>query len=245
MKRQPKPTDGQCAADFEATLGLRFHDRRLLTLALTHPSFVNEQDAAAAAGHNERLEFLGDAVIDLIVADMLYRKYPRSDEGDLSQLRAALVKTESLAGLAAECRLGEFLRVGRGEELTGGRQRQTMLCRAYEALVGAIFIDRGLDAASAFARPSLSRLLERVVAGQLHIDARSQLQERVQARQRAPLEYRVIGEAGPEHAKEFEVEVAVGDAVIGRGSGGSKRAAAQAAARSALDRLDATGLPAL
>ena len=225
---------------FEAALGLRFRDRELLTQALTHRSFVNEYDGDAL--DNERLEFLGDAVLDLIVADLLYRKFPRVDEGELTQLRAALVKTESLAQLGVDCRLGEYLRIGHGEELSGGRERLTILCRAFEAVIGAIYLDRGMAAVKGFVVPPLLDLLDHIIREGLHIDARSELQERVQARLNIKPDYHLAGAEGPEHAKEFRVEVAIGDMLIGSGVGGSKRAAAQDAARAALKQLDADGL---
>jgi len=226
---------------FEEQIGVSFHNRELLTQALTHRSFVNEYDGDAL--DNERLEFLGDAVLDLIVADLLYRKFPLVDEGELTQLRAALVKTESLAHLGVNCRLGEYLRIGHGEELSGGRERQTILCRAFEAVIGAIYLDRGLEAVKDFVVPPLLDLLNHIISEGLHIDARSELQERVQARLNITPDYHVAGAEGPEHAKRFRVEVAIGDKLIGRGSGGSKRAAAQDAARAALKQLEADGLP--
>ncbi len=228
------------SAALSESLGLRFNDPKLLMQALTHRSFVNEYDDAL---DNERLEFLGDAVLDLIVADLLYRKYPEVDEGELTQLRAALVKTESLARLGLNCRLGEYLRIGHGEERSGGRGRLTILCRAFEALVGAIYIDQGLDAVVGFVVPPLLDLLADIIEKNLHIDARSELQERIQARLNVTPDYRVTGADGPEHAKEFRVEVAIGDTLIGSGSGGSKRAAAQDAARAALKQIEADGLP--
>ena len=229
------------AAAFEDIIGIKFRDRELLTQALTHRSFVNEYDGDAL--DNERLEFLGDAVLDLVVADLLYRKFPRVDEGELTQLRAALVKTESLAHLGVNCRLGEYLRIGHGEELSGGRERQTILCRAFEAVIGAIYLDRGVDAVTDFVVPPLLDMLDHIISEGLHIDARSELQERVQARLNITPDYRVSGVEGPEHAKEFRVEVAIGNRLIGQGSGGSKRAAAQDAARAALKRLEEDGLP--
>lgn len=228
---------------FEDEIGIKFRDRELLTQALTHRSFVNEYDGDGDARDNERLEFLGDAVLDLIVADLLYRKFPHVDEGELTQLRAALVKTESLAQLGINCRLGEYLRIGHGEELSGGRERLTILCRAFEAVIGAIYLDRGMKAVSDFVVPSLLDLLDHIIAEGLHIDARSELQERVQARLNIRPDYRVACAEGPEHAKEFRVEVAIGDTLVGSGTGGSKRAAAQEAARAALKQLEADGLP--
>lgn len=228
---------------FEGIIGITFEDPALLTQALTHPSFVNEYEGEEDVRDNERLEFLGDAVLDLLVADMLYRKFPLVDEGELTQLRAALVKTESLAQLGTSCRLGEYLRIGHGEEKSGGRERLTILCRAYEAVVGAIYLDQGMSAVVDFVLPPLLELLDKIVENELHIDARSQLQERVQARLNITPDYRVAGAEGPEHAKQFRVEVTIGESLIASGFGGSKRAAAREAARAALKQLEADGLP--
>lgn len=174
---------------------------------------------------------------------MLFRRFPDASEGQLTQLRAALVRTESLARIGARYRLGEFLRLGHGEELSGGRKRLTNLCRGFEAVVGAIFVDRGQEAVVAFLSPPLRELLNEIIAKGLHIDARSQLQELTQGRLNSLPTYEVVGAAGPEHDKEFRVEVAVFGSVIASGSGRSKRSAAQAAARAALDQLEAEGFP--
>ncbi|MCE2470538.1 MAG: ribonuclease III [Anaerolineae bacterium] len=230
-------------SSFEAILGISFKDPELLKQALTHSSFVNEYEGKAAVRDNERLEFLGDAVIDIVVADMLYRRFPDASEGQLTQLRAALVRTESLAQIGTRFRLGEFLRIGRGEELSGGRQRLTILCQGFEAVVGAIFVDRGLDAVVEFVSPPMLKLLDETISNRLHIDARSELQELTQGRLNTVPTYEVVGAAGPEHDKEFRVEVALGDSVIASGSGGSKRSAAQAAASAALERLEREGFP--
>ena len=181
---------------FADALGISFRDPALLTQALTHRSFVNEYDGEAR--DNERLEFLGDAVLDLIVADMLFRLYPSVDEGELTRLRAALVKTESLARLGASCRLGEYLRIGHGEEISGGRERLTILCRAFEAVIGAIYLDQGMSAVGDFVVPRLRELLAHIIDNSLHIDARSELQERIQARLNVTPDYRVTGAEGPE-----------------------------------------------
>ena len=234
----------QSKPPFEDVLGIRFENADLLTQALTHTSFVNEYEGEGDARDYERLEFLGDAVLDLIVADLLYRRYPDVGEGELTQLRAAMVKTESLARLGTDIRLGEYLRIGHGEEITGGRERLTILCRAYEAVIGAIYIDRGMSVVREFVTPPLLALLEHIVDNRLHIDARSELQERIQARLNITPDYRVASSEGPEHAKEFQVEVSIGDTIIGSGVGGSKRAAAQDAARIALEEIKAKGLPA-
>ena len=231
------------SAKFAQILGISFNDPELLTQALTHSSFVNEYEGDAAVRDNERLEFLGDAVIDILVADMLFRRFPDASEGQLTQLRAALVRTESLAHIGARFRLGEFLRIGHGEEISGGRARLTNLCRGFEAVVGAIFVDRGLEAVVEVVLPPMLELLDETIANRLHIDARSQLQELTQGRLNILPTYEVVGSVGPEHDKEFQVEVALGGSVIAGGSGRSKRLAAQAAARAALDRLVADGFP--
>ncbi len=229
------PTPAQ--SEFEKLLGIHFSKPELLTIALTHSSFVNEYDGADEPHDNERLEFLGDAVLDLVAADLLYNRYPHMTEGSLTQMRAALVKTESLAKFAEQVQLGDFLRFGVGEERSGGRERQSTLCHAFEAVIGAIYLDRGLAVVAQFLKPLLLELLDEVLDKRLHLDARSELQERLQARRQPPPQYRVSETSGPEHDKRFRVEVGNGADVLGRGVGKSKRAAAQAAARDALSRL--------
>ena len=233
----------QVSGQYAKILGIRFNDLTLLTQALTHTSFANEYEGTAAIRDNERLEFLGDAVIDIVVADMLFRRFPDASEGQLTQLRAALVRTESLARIGARFRLGEFLRIGRGEDLSAGRKRLTNLCRGFEAVVGAIFVDCGLEAVDAFVSPPLRELLDEIIEKGLHLDARSQLQELTQGRLNTLPTYEVVGAAGPEHEKEFRVEVALSGSVIASGRGRSKRSAAQAAARAALNQLAAEGFP--
>lgn len=220
-------------------MDVSFKNDALLTKALTHRSFVNEVE-----GHvpdNERLEFLGDAVIGFITAEMLYNLYPDEPEGWLTQLRSALVRTESLAILAEECQLGDFLRMGRGEVNSGGRTRTTNLCRGFEAVMGALYMDQGIEAVKAFVLPRLQNLLKYILDNKLHLDARSMLQERSQADMRVTPVYRVVDTDGPEHEKEFIVEALVAGIVVGRGSGASKRGAAQSAARDALNQIEAFG----
>lgn len=228
---------------FEDILGVQFHNSNLLTQALTHRSFVNEYDGEEAIYDNERLEFLGDAILDVIVAEMLYRRYPDVSEGELTQLRAALVKTESLAMIGTKFQLGEHLRIGRGEENSGGRERVNNLCRGFEAVIGAMYLDSGLKTVEKFVLPSLLDLLDYVLEHNLHIDARSELQERIQATLSITPSYRVAGADGPDHAKEFHMEVTIGEVVIGKGIGTSKRSAAQEAARTALLHLQENGFP--
>jgi len=228
---------------FEKVLGIQFNDPALLTQALTHRSFVNEYDGEETILDNERMEFLGDAILDVIVADMLFKRFPDVSEGELTQLRAALVKTESLAALAVKFNLGTYLRIGRGEESSGGRERQNNLCRGFEAVIGAMYLDSNIKTVEKFVLPSLSELLDYVLENNLHIDARSQLQERIQATLSITPSYRVAGADGPDHAKEFHVEVIIGETIIGTGVGTSKRSAAQEAARAALQHLEEKGFP--
>lgn len=213
-----------------------FDDELLFKQALTHRSYINEH-GTDDVGDNERLEFLGDAVLDFVVGDMLYQRYPTMPEGDLTRLRAALVRTESLAELAQRLRLGEQLRMGKGEESTGGRDRQTNLCAAFEALVGALYLDQGIESVKTFAEPYLNTQLEQILNESLDKDARSQLQEWSQAELNLTPVYRTVSATGPDHQKEFLVEVIIGDAVAGQGTGRSKQTGAQAAARAALHRV--------
>jgi ribonuclease-3 len=225
---------------FQQANGLRFRSVALLQEALTHRSYINEHDAPDQRD-NERLEFLGDAVIGFIAADLVFRQQPDADEGGLTRLRAALVRTETLAGLALECRVGEALRLGRGEEQNGGRVRPNNLCGAFEALIGALYVDAGLEAARAFLEPKLRARLETTLNTELDKDARSLLQERIQSRFGQTPVYRVSDVSGPEHAREFTVEVLLDERVIGIGAGRSKQAASQAAASAALKLLDEDG----
>lgn len=216
----------------QRNLGIHFHQPTLLREALTHASYVNEKPCEATTD-NERLEYLGDAVLDLLVAEELYRRYPVAREGELTAMRAALVRTESLAHIAQEIHLADHLLLGRGEEASGGRERAANLCAALEAVIGAIYLDQGLD--------ETRRLVQRLFAGALAAlgekamrDPKSLLQEQVQGRLHCTPVYRTVSESGPDHAKEFIVEVIVGDRLVGTGRGPNKQAAEQAAARAAL-----------
>ena len=217
-------------------IDLKFRDPLLLRQALTHRSYINEH-GASDTGDNERLEFLGDAVLDFLVGDMLYQRYAEMPEGDLTRLRAALVRTESLAALAQQLGLGSALRMGKGEENTGGRERQTNLCAAFESVVGALYLDQGLPAVQEFVIPHLNPLLEQIITSALDRDARSSLQEWSQAELNLTPIYRTVSSSGPDHQKECLVEVLIGETVAGQGVGRSKQSGAQAAARSALDNI--------
>jgi ribonuclease-3 len=224
-------------AEFQSINGLRFSDPSLLQQALTHRSYVNEHDDASLSD-NERLEFLGDAVLDFISGEMLFQRFPQMPEGDLTRLRAALVRTESLALLAQKCRLGEALRMGKGEEKGGGRERPNNLCGGFEAVMGALYLDQGFDAVRVFVIPQLLERLEQVVAESLDRDARSILQEISQAQYNLTPAYRLVESSGPEHEKLFTFEALIGSQIVGRGAGRSKQAASQAAAQNALERLE-------
>ena len=219
-------------------VGYRFRDRGLLEHALTHRSRAAE-DASGGVADNESLEFLGDAVLGLVVADMLFRTYPEYDEGQKSKIKASVVSTQALARRAEEIQLGEHLLLGRGEERTGGRFKQALLADAYEALIAAMYLDGGLPAAAAFLERELSDAIEegagQSVVGQ---DYKSALQERVQALGQPLPEYRVAAESGPDHRKVFTIEVAVGGEVLGAASGKAKKEAEQEAARLALLQLE-------
>lgn len=222
--------------DIQNILDLRFTDLSLLQRALTHRSYINEHPEDAVED-NERLEFLGDAVLDFITGEWLYNRFPEMKEGRLTRLRAALVRTETLAEMGAACSIGGAIRLGKGEEESGGRERQANLCCAFEALVGAIYLDQGLDAVRDFVLPMFEPALETVINNASDKDAKSMLQEWSQARLSLTPTYRTVKAVGPDHDKEFTVEVVIGSDVYGRGVGRSKQAAAQKAAHKALQRI--------
>jgi len=224
---------------FSEQLGVEFRDVSLLSRALTHRSYLNENPGSVLED-NERLEFLGDAVIDFVVAGFLYHHFPEMDEGELTALRAALVRAESLAAFARQIDLGRYLRLGLGEEENGGRERTPLLCATFEAVVGAIYLDHGLERARAFIDPLVRPALEHIRAGELYKDAKSEFQVWAQARYNVTPHYRVSGSEGPDHARTFTVQVLVGPEVWGEGRGRSKQIAAQAAAAEAMRRAETT-----
>ena len=218
----------------QSVIGVTFQDPLLLQQSLVHRSYLNENPDFPLPS-NERLEFLGDALLGFVVAEKLYAEFPSLSEGDLTKLRANLVRKETLASLALSLSLGDYLYLGQGEEQSGGRRRQSNLSRTLEAVIGAIDIDQGFAVAKDFVLRLLSRVPEKALKGESITDYKSMLQELVQAEQRTTPFYRVVAEAGPAHDKVFTVEVVVGDAVLGQGSGKGKRAAEQEAARAALE----------
>lgn len=220
----------------EAALGLSFFDKTLLRRALTHRSYLNENPDYPLED-NERLEFLGDAVLDFITGEYLYHHFPEMPEGRLTNLRSALVRTESLADFAGSLNLGDHLFLGRGEDDSGGRRRPAILCDAYEALIGALYLDQGIDKTRDFALAHLKPALEKVLATDSEKDPKSQLQEITQSEYQLTPTYRTVKEEGPDHAKEFTIEAVIGNRAYGTGKGFSKQNAAQAAAQAALDNL--------
>jgi ribonuclease-3 len=218
--------------DFAARNALHFNNLALLEEALTHTSYVNEHPDGGV--HNERLEFLGDAILDFLAAELLFARQPPLREGEMTRLRAALVRADTLAGLALSCGIGEALRMAKGEEATGGRSRVALLGDAFEAVLGALYLDQGLAAARAWLLPQLEAQLETTLRDALDKDARSYFQEIMQERHGITPRYEVIGESGPEHEKTYLVQVVVGERVVAQGSGRSKQTAAQDAARNAL-----------
>ena len=220
----------------ESILKLEFENKALLQRALTHRSYLNENPDHPLED-NERLEFLGDAVLNFITGEYLYHRFPEIAEGRLTNLRSALVRTERLAHFATGLELGDYLFLGRGEEESGGRQRPAILCDAFEALVGALYLDQGLEAARKFVCQIIEPSLEDILASDADKDAKSQLQEVAQSHYQLTPTYRTIKEQGPDHAKEFTVVALIGDKTYGVGEGLSKQSAAQAAAQQALDVL--------
>ena len=221
----------------EERLGLQFNDYSLLTRAITHRSYLNE-NLEQSLEDNERLEFLGDAVLDFIVGAYLYHRYPEMREGELTMLRAALVRTETLAEFARELALGDKLRLGYGEAESGGRDRLAILCGAFEAIIGAIFLDKGLVAAEILVHSLIDPALEAILAEATHRDAKSGFQIWAQGRYNITPRYKVISAEGPDHAKIFTVAVMLEDVVWGEGSGHSKQHAAQEAAAAALEKAE-------
>jgi ribonuclease-3 len=224
-------------APLEDRIGHRFRHPELLERALTHRSLANE-DATGAMLDNESLEFLGDAVLGFTIADTLFRRFPEYDEGQKSKLKSMLVSTPTLAKLARQLHLGEFLILGRGEEKTGGRRKQALLADGYEAVIAAVYVDGGIEAARAFILREFASLIDEArrpdFGGR---DYKSLLQEYLQAHEFPLPEYHVAAESGPDHRKLFQVEVRVRGDAIAQAAGRSKKEAEQEAARLALEKL--------
>ncbi len=219
--------------EFEEKIGYCFRDKRLLGQALTHSSYANERHMARHC-NNERLEFLGDAVLEIVSSEFLYRERPHDSEGDLSRMRASLVCEPTLAFCTKELDLGKYLLLGRGEDQTGGRERKSVLSDALEAVIGAIYLDGGFASAKEFI---FRFVLNDIEHKQLFYDSKTILQELVQGEYDEGLSYRVVEEAGPDHDKRFVVEACIGGTAYGRGVGRSKKSAEQEAAYHTLLQL--------
>ncbi len=218
----------------QETLGYSFKEIKLLIKAVTHKSYVNE--AGESLKHNERFEFLGDSVLDLVVSDYLIRKYSDYREGALSKIRAAVVNETCLADLARQLDLGTFLLLGRGEEMSGGRNKASLLANAYEAVAGAIYCDSNLETAASVLLPQIKNEIDKYASTRVSRDYKSDLQEYTQNKFFCIPMYRVVRETGPDHEKQFEVTVSAKDATMGKGMGRSKKEAEQAAAKMALEK---------
>jgi ribonuclease-3 len=217
-------------------LRIRFKNKALLEQALVHSSYINE-NPGLAAGDNERLEFLGDAVLGFIIAEELYRRFPQFSEGEMTRVRSSLVRQDALCRMAKAIKLGDHLYLGKGEEGGGGRNKPANLSGALEALTAAIFLDRGLAVTRKFVLRLMSRKMGKALSQGVEADYKTRLQEIMQAKRQLKPKYRVIEASGPAHDRRFTVEVRVGDSIMGRGSGRSKKTAEAEAARVALNQL--------
>jgi ribonuclease III len=221
-------------SDIQQRIGHRFRNQELLERALTHKSYANENRVPA---HNERLEFLGDAVLGLVISEYLMRTCPDSTEGDLSRLRAAVVSEPALASIAREIGLGSYLLLGKGEEQTGGRDKDSLLANTLEALIASIYLDAGTAAVETFVLGLFEEAIKRTCTSRSTLDYKTELQELCQERLKQLPEYRIASETGPDHQKQFEIELFIKGDVYGRGVGKNKKEAEQKAAKEALGKL--------
>lgn len=221
--------------DLQKTIGVTFKNQELLKLAFVHRSHLNE--ARNIRVSNERLEFLGDAVLSFATSNFLYEKYPDYPEGTLTNIRSSLVKTKSLSDAARELNLGSLLFLSHGEEASGGRENQSLLADCFEAFLGALFLDQGVEAARKFLETFLFPKADKIVEEKSYIDYKSLLQEIIQQESKVSPTYRVVKSEGPDHARTFWIEAVAGEKVLGTGSGKSKQEAEQAAASSALEKM--------
>jgi ribonuclease-3 len=221
--------------EFQKQIGVSFADVSLLTQAFVHRSYINENKASGLS-HNERLEFLGDAVLELVITDFLYKQYPAKAEGDLTAYRSALVNADTCAGIAVSLGMGDYLLLSKGESKDTGRARQYILANALEALIGAIYLDQGYDSAKSFIETNFTPLIEKIISAKSFIDAKSLFQEKAQEFDGITPSYKTMKETGPDHGKKFTVGVHVGKELVATGEGDSKQDAEQSAARAALEK---------
>jgi len=221
--------------ELEKKIGITFKDKEIVDLAFVHKSYVNE-NRDKKSEHNERLEFLGDAVLELVVTNFLYKTYPGNDEGELTNWRSALVKGENLARIATELNLGTYLYLSRGEEISNGREKKYILANTVESLIGAIYLDQGYETAHMFIGNFVINRLEGILDQKLHIDAKSHFQELSQEKLNITPEYICTNEEGPDHNKIFTMGAYLNKELIAEGKGSSKQKAEQSAARAALKK---------
>jgi len=223
--------------EFQNTIKYKFNKLSMINEALTHSSYANEC-RNKYIHNNERLEFLGDSVLSIVVSEYIYLKYNNLPEGELTKVRANVVCEPSLANQAKRINLGKYLRLGKGEEVTGGRDRVSILADAFEAVIGALYLDGGMEIARDFILNMLSPSIELASKGSLFRDYKTDLQELLQSKYDDKISYRVVDETGPDHNKTFEVEVILGDRVLGVGQGKSKKESEQMAAKKALEKVN-------
>ncbi len=221
---------------FQQKIKYSFNKPELLNIALTHSSYANECKKQKIK-HNERLEFLGDSVLGVVVSDYIFNKFPNYPEGELTKLRATIVCEPSLGAAAQQLELGKYLLLGKGEEITGGRNRISILSDTFEAVIGAIYLDGKLNKSKEFILDNLTDIIHKAVEGSLFIDYKTELQEILQKTTKNKIKYIVIDEEGPDHNKTFYVAVKVGDKLLGEGNGKSKKEAEQESAKTALNKM--------
>jgi ribonuclease-3 len=222
--------------DCQKELGISFHQESLLEQAFVHLSYLNENPSFARPS-NERLEFLGDAILNFIVTEKLYEEFPQLSEGELTEIRAALVCRDTLAELASSLKLGDWLLLGRGEEANGGRAKESTLANAMEALIGALYLDQGIAKTRRFILRQLKPELEKIKAGKITPNYKALVQELIQGQKRPTPVYRLVEATGPDHSKQFTAEILVEGEVLGKGVGKSKKVAESQAARAAWEKL--------
>ncbi len=221
-------------SEFEKKTNIIFKDKKLLEQAFIHRSYINENNGSRLS-HNERLEFLGDAVLELIITDYLFKKYPSHDEGELTAYRSALVNAVLISEVAQSLGMNDYLMLSKGEAKDSGRARNYILANTYEAYVGAVYLDQGYDKARGFIAQTLFDKIDAIVAKKLWRDAKSLIQEKAQEHTSLTPSYKVLNESGPDHDKHFTIGVYFGDELIASGKGKSKQEAEQMAARNALE----------
>jgi ribonuclease III len=237
LNTREEATSQEHLAELQLLLGYEFRNIDLLRRALTHRSYVNEHEAGEALD-NESLEFLGDAVLGFLVSSRVFRRFPDLDEGELSKVRAHLVNAVNLQNLAEKIHLGDYIRLSRGEEKTGGRSKRAIVVDAFEAILGAIYVDGGIEASAAFVDRQIGETLDSPDAGKLACgDFKSLLQEKLHDLGYPEPVYRVVDELGPDHRKTFVVQVVIQDEVVSQAAGQTKKEAQQEAARLALEKL--------